>query len=70
MRAGRAVQISRADDIRPYTIVQIYNITISVYRPHFHRQIPAYQSIQSYHTASAYARKVPADITVGTEAVL
>lgn len=22
MRAGRAVQISRADDIRPYTIVQ------------------------------------------------
>ena len=42
-------------------------ITISIYRPHFHRQITIYQSIQSYHTASAYARKVPAGITVGTE---
>ena len=39
LHVNKSLQTSRADDIRPYTIVMICNIAIAVYCRHLHLQI-------------------------------
>lgn len=55
VRAGRMVKISRADNIRPYKIMPVWNIAIAVCRRDLHLQTPVISTTKQPPTAAIAA---------------